>query len=213
MKKAISTVSVTDGDSDGNLPGHPPITIRVGYEWANDVKPAQDVRWQFIRKTAHRVAASLAEEATKLKAPQTFLARVSRMRALHGAMVLPSLLARCAKSEVLIFDLTGLNPNVMLEIGIALAVKGFDSGRVFVFQEVGANNQPLRKEPSDLTGFFFTRYVADQKSPDGFKLIDAHGFRGALRARLVEDARQRGMWRDPKGVQLERDPDEAGGKR
>jgi hypothetical protein len=211
MTKKIG-LTATGGGTDGREWEHSPITVRVGYEWAKEVHPSKDLRWQFIRDTAHRVAKSLEGEAGKLRATRAFSARVSRMRALHGAMLLPSLLSRCAKANILIFDLTGQNPNVMLEIGIALALKGVDSGRVFVFQEVGAKGNSLQEAPSDLTGFFFTRYVADPKSPHGFRLIDAQGFRGAFRARLVEDARERGMWRDPKGVELEKESDDASGQ-
>ncbi len=186
---------------------HLPISIRVGYEWDKTAGPRTDLRWQFIRKSLLNVAHSVDAQARKRRAPRPFSARVSRMRAQHGSMVLSGLMERCAESDILVFDLAGLNPNVMLEIGLGLAAKGFDSGRVFVFQEV-EGEVPVEKAPSDLEGFLFTRYEAVKTTVGRYRLKDLPGFNAALRARLVEDARLRGMWVDPRGVEAESESDE-----
>ncbi len=204
MKKAKSTVSAIDGDSDDTRPENPPVTIRVGYEWKKDVHPAADKRWHFRTETVMGVVESVVREASKKKAAHPLSVRVSRMRALHGAMLLPSLIDRCEKSDVVMFDITEQNPNVMLELGMALAFKGPYSGRVFVFQEAGGEkDEPIHDAPSDIGGFFFTRYKANLKAKLGYSLRDYPGFRAALKTRIIEDARVRGMWKDTGGAQFE----------
>ncbi len=179
-----------------------PLTIRVAYEWDKKKAPNRDPRWQFIKGVAVKVAKEVTEQSKKRKSPASFKCRISRMRAMHGTMLLNNLIKRCMDTDILIFDITENNTNVLFELGVALALKGSESGRVFIFQEVNPKTKnPINSTPSDLQGYFFTRY-ARMRTVGAYELIDKIGFRAAFRSRLIEIARERGMWSDAAGVSV-----------
>ena len=109
------------------------------------------------------------------------------------------LLRRIVESDIVIFDITGLNGNVLIEIGMALALKGTD-GRVFILQKSGSTGTPTKSaaHPTDLSGYFFTRYQEKvSRGGSAFQLVESQAFLAALRSRLIDAARERGLWRDP----------------
>jgi tetratricopeptide (TPR) repeat protein len=59
----------------------------------------------------------------------------------HPGDALRDILARIQKAEILIFDITGLTPNVMWELGLTLAIK--DAGRVIVIREESDSSLPF----------------------------------------------------------------------
>jgi hypothetical protein len=124
------------------------------------------------------------------------------VRARHGAGVLPRFIELCESSDIVAFDISKFNPNVMFELGLAIASKGVSSGRVFIFMETpscGEISKSLGEVPSDLAGYFITFYV---RGEDGYKICDSTGFRAALRTIVLDDARSRGMI-VPKGREVE----------
>jgi hypothetical protein len=177
-----------------------PISVRVGLEWQKNegqsrdtVSPTKDAVWQFLRLQIDGVLASVQKSSPKkLAATWPFSYRLGRMRALHGAELLPRFIELCETSDILVFDISNSNPNVMFELGLAMAIKGIGSGRVFIFMEKPADLRATtgRPVPSDLAGYFITFYT---QSKDGLVLCDKRGFNAALRALVVEDARTRGM--------------------
>lgn len=176
-----------------------PIMVHFGYPWpdkAAGIAP-EDPVWRFVRRLVAVSADSLAKiQAGRQSCPLPI--RINRLRAMHGGSVLETLLRRIRRSDILIFDITGGNPNVLLEIGMALACKG-TAGAVFIFQEAGRSGKSVKAAfpPSDLQGYFFTRYrkVATGSSVT-HRLVEPQGFIAALRSRLIESARERGLWRD-----------------
>ena len=133
------------------------------------------------------------------------------MRALHGASLLENFIRRCTETDIMVFDITGSNPNVMFELGLAMALKGPSCGNIFVFQETTPNDgEPIDKPPSDLAGYFFTRYHRlKSRAGTQYGLNDQSGFRAALRTRIVAAAREKDMWQDIRGVE----DDDPGGDR
>lgn len=59
----------------------------------------------------------------------------------HPGDALPHILARIQKAEILIFDITGLTPNVMWELGLTMAIK--DANRVIVIREESDSSLPF----------------------------------------------------------------------
>ena len=176
-----------------------PITVHVGYPWTKVTaeQKAGDAVWSFARQiigtASHAVAKIQANRGVS-----TLPVRINRLRAMHGGSVLDVLLRRIRRSDILLFDITGLNPNVLIEIGMALALKG-TVGSVFILQRTDSRGKPLKvaAHPSDLSGYFFTRYEAKVlRGRSSFRLIEPQGFLAALRARLIDAARERGIWED-----------------
>jgi hypothetical protein len=177
-----------------------PITVYVGYPWpklAAD-RPRKDEVWDFIRDKVKTAAEALAKTQANRAAPRLPI-RVNRLRARHGGSVLDVLLRRVDEADIVIFDITELNKNVLIEIGMALALKG-TAGSVFVLQKSDSKGRPLKTaaHPSDLNGYFFTRYQEKVlRGRSVFQLVEPQGFLAALRSRLINAARDRGLWRDP----------------
>ena len=105
----------------------------------------------------------------------------SRLRVLHGALIIDDIRSRIRTSDVLLFDLDQENPNVMLELGIALA-NSEDGKRIFVRMKQGQNI------PSDLNGYLISFY----EESDEYKLMDPKGFYAALRSAVIQRAQIKG---------------------
>lgn len=124
---------------------------------------------------------------------------VGRLRGRHGASLLGGILRKIESADVLFFDISGNNPNVLFELGYALAIKGADSGRVYVFCDES-------KTPcSDLKGFMLTYYQSvkselkkTKNNSPVLKLEDPRGFLAALRGTLIQIATDRDMWGESK---------------
>jgi len=177
-----------------------PITVHVGYPWPKRTggRKVTDRVWEFVRGKVSTAAEAVAKIQANRTAPKLPI-RVNRLRALHGGSVLDVLLRRVEESDIVIFDITGLNENVLIEIGMALALKGTD-GRVFILQKIGPTGTPTKSaaHPTDLSGYFFTRYEEKvSRGGSAFQLVESQAFLAALRSRLIDAARERGLWRDP----------------
>ena len=109
---------------------------------------------------------------------------VARLRARHGGQILPVIRERIRDADALLFDLGDNNPNVYLELGMALALQG-DARNVFVLR---LKDQDIATA-SDLAGFLFTEY----RQKPTYSLVDARGFRAALKAALLWRLRQKGI--------------------
>jgi hypothetical protein len=84
--------------------------------------------------------------------------RYNRLRATAGAFILDGIRERIIKSHAVIFDITGFNPNVMFELGVAMeASKDAGNGaKVYIICE--GKDYTKAKIPSDLAGYFVSLY-------------------------------------------------------
>jgi hypothetical protein len=190
------------------------IRIAIGYGWsvekADKGKGGLTNHWSFLREEVKSVISTVYKLAEKRTAPLYPLdIDCSRLRARHGMGALGGILNKIKQSDILIFDISGHNPNVLFELGYALAVKGVNSGQVFIFhQETKGKKQSV---PSDLTAFMRTEYrllsstkpkkASKPEKSDGTeknvcyaRLKDSRGFKASLRGKITELARKRSMW-------------------
>jgi len=183
----------------------PLIRVAIGYGWREfDGKShGLNPHWRFLKKSVESVVSELEKRAIKRQKP-IFPLRVTvgRLRGRHGCTVSGAILKRIEEADVLVFDISGRNPNVHFELGCAVAKKGIDSGRIFIFCKSGdendGGNQEEFRAPSDIGGFLFTRYSLVSNSTKGLnsyaKLEDSSGFKAALRSTLIEAACEKRMW-------------------
>lgn len=106
----------------------------------------------------------------------------SRLRSTSGTFVLSSIRERMASSYAIIFDITENNPNVMLELGIALELQKSikNSARVFLIACAEEYSDSLL--PSDIRGYFLTTYRIDEQTNTVI-----FGDNGSLVMRIVSD--------------------------
>ena len=97
--------------------------------------------------------------------------------------LLSTLRDRIERADVLVMDLAGHNANVLLEVGMAVAMKKGESGALIILKP---KNEAL---PSNLQGLVYCSY--DKALRKG--LEDQTGFRAALRTRILKVAKERQM--------------------
>jgi predicted nucleotide-binding protein len=97
--------------------------------------------------------------------------------------LLSTLRDRIQRADALVMDLAGHNPNVLIEVGMALAMRKEESGGLIILKP---KNEPW---PSNLQGIVYCNY--DKSRRRG--LEDQAGFRAALRTRIQKVAVQRQM--------------------
>jgi hypothetical protein len=181
------------------------IRIAIAYGWREfDGNPdGLNSHWDFLKKSVESVVSELEKRALKRQKPSRPLrVSVGRLRGRHGGSITGAIFKRIQQADVLVFDVSGNNPNVHFELGCAAAIKGIDSGRIFIFCQTGSqevvSNQEVFRPASDLSGFLFTRYLLNSKSAEQSlsyaKLQDTAGFKAALRSTLIEIACEKEMW-------------------
>ena len=179
------------------------ISIRVGYDWGSGQSAnAANQRWNFIRNLIKTTIDETNRRQHRLK-KEPLTVRLARMRAIHGGEVLGTFIKRCKDSDILVFDISTENPNVMLELGLAIAAKE-SQPCIYVFHEQKGIKFDITNIPSDLRGYFITSYrKADSKSGDTYRLVDLSGFKSSLMARIREVARNNEVIVDKAGLEEE----------
>lgn len=169
-----------------------PIRVYVGYDWDD---PA---RYRAIKSWIGSAFKQVMSLGKKHVSKKPLSIQCCRMRAKHGGDLLASIIERTKNADVLVYDISGANPNVCLELGCALAARGTYEAGVFILQETSSDKGSPRVCASDLSGQLITYYFGDH-------LHDSNGFRAALVSALIGAARKRGMWMDRSEVCVEDD--------
>lgn len=194
------------GMSDMEFRKSHPIQIYVSYGWSkhedkrSSVLPNSDPKWGALRKTLVKVANEVKALAGKSPGFTTLDIRINRLRGRHGSLLLHSLRDRIQKADVFVADIAGAtqdtcNPNVMIELGMALACGKLECQGLYVLTPRGGS------KPSDMNGILYTEY--SPMPGGGIKLVDANGFRAALRTTLLDLARDRRMVGTPTKAHVE----------
>jgi hypothetical protein len=107
-----------------------------------------------------------------------------RLRASAGKTMLDSIIKRIEKANVVIIDITHPNPNVFLELGIAIYYsKQNPAFSFYLIKEKQEGKKPTDDLPSDLQGLFITQY-----SIKGGKVSFDDG--GSLRMSIIGDVKE-----------------------
>jgi hypothetical protein len=87
----------------------------------------------------------------------------NRLRASAGKNMLDSILRKMSMSNAIIFDITETNPNVFIELGIAiLTVKSNPDLLLYLIKENKDDKSLFESLPSDLQGYFITEYTVEK---------------------------------------------------
>jgi len=168
-----------------------PIQISIGYGWSEHGSSENGLHehWAFLRDATNGVIDSFMKESEKAGSPfnKVKRPRVARLRATHGVELMKDILKRIDSSDILIFDISGDNPNVLLELGYSIAKHKIKKSkpRIYVFERCD------KKTPSDLSGILITKYdpMPNYKPSNKkvyAKLKDTKGFRSAILGALKE---------------------------
>ena len=97
--------------------------------------------------------------------------------------LLSTLRDRIERADALVMDLAGHNPNVLIEVGMALAMQKGESGALIVLKPKDES------WPSNLQGIVYGNHHKSLRRG----LEDHAGFRAALRTRILKIAKERRM--------------------
>ena len=164
-----------------------PIEICVSCPWSkrgqSTVPIRQDKRWAFLRALVTKVIDECETRSRVSPGEHKLDIRLYRLRGRQGMHLLSTLRDRIERADALVMDLAGHNANVLLEVGMAVAMKKGESGALIILKP---KNEPL---PSNLQGLVYCNY--DKSLRKG--LEDKAGFRAALRTRILKVAKDRQM--------------------
>lgn len=166
------------------------VEIYVSCPWAkrgkSTVPMRQDKRWAFLRNLIKSVVDECYARARTSPGQHKLDIRLHRLRGRQGMNLLTTLRDRIGRADLLVMDLAGGNPNVLLEAGMAVAMHKPESGALIILKP---KNEPW---PSNLQGIVYCNY--DKSLRRG--LEDQAGFRAALRTQILKVAKERGMMTD-----------------
>ena len=177
------------------------IRIAVSYAWPEGKTARTDKKWAALRNLLQSVCSEAHKRAVKLDGKSDIRFSVSRLRASHGTLVLGALVERIRSADAYVADVAAedgdsCNPNVMVEVGLAIASRHGENDTLFLLKPKELSSKPEKFPfPSNLQGVLWTEYL---RKTDDLSLIDLPGFTAALRSRLLRAAIERGLLR-PKG--------------
>jgi hypothetical protein len=164
-----------------------PIEIYVSSPWSkkreSTVPMRQDRRWVFLRSLIKKVIDECQSRGCASPGKYKLDIRLHRLRGRQGMHLLSTLRERIERADALVMDLAGHNPNVLIEVGMAVAMYKGESGGLIILKP---KNEPW---PSNLQGMVYCNY--DKSLRRG--LEDQVGFRAALRTRILKVAKDRQM--------------------
>jgi hypothetical protein len=159
------------------------IIISSGYQWSN----SQDLENLSIGSVSEIAVKSLVESVLKDKGIaviRPFLV-YKRLGASAGRLVFDGVYNKILSADILIFDISEGNPNVFIELGIALALQR-ENGKTRIFL-IGRKSKDISRIekllPSDLQGAFVSEYVL-QKEKITFK------DRNSLRSSIIKEIKE-----------------------
>jgi hypothetical protein len=163
------------------------VEIYVSCPWTKKGKSTvpirQDKRWAFLRDVVKSVIDECQARVHTYEGKHNLDIRVHRLRGRQGMNLLSTLRERIQRADALVMDLAGGNPNVLLEVGMAVAMHKAESGALIILKP---KNESW---PSNLQGIVYCNY--DKSLRRG--LEDQAGFRAALRTRILKVATDKGM--------------------
>jgi hypothetical protein len=164
-----------------------PIEIYVSSPWSkrgkSTVPVRQDRRWAFVRNLITNVIDECHSRGRAAPGEYKLDIRLHRLRGRQGMNLLSTLRDRIRRADALVMDVAGHNPNVLIEVGMAVALYKGESGALIILKP---KNETW---PSNLQGIVYCNY--DKSLRRG--LEDQAGFRAALRTRILKVATDRQM--------------------
>lgn len=159
------------------------IIISSGYQWSN----SSDLGSLSIESVSGMAVKKIVESVLKDKGIAVIRPFVNykRLGASAGRLVFDGVYYKIQNADILIFDISEGNPNVFIELGIALALQRENGKtRIFLIGRKTKNISRIEKLlPSDLQGAFVSEYVL-QNGKITFK------DRNSLRSSIIKELKE-----------------------
>jgi hypothetical protein len=129
------------------------VYARFGYQWKDAHGHAQKALSLALKKTLKGFFKDIRSSSSR---QAEYKLNYASLRAQAGKPVLHRIVLDILSADLLFFDLTYLNPNVLLEIGIAYAT----NENLFLLSDERSKSPP----PSDLAGLTYCKYSVEKTS-------------------------------------------------
>ncbi|MBM3431667.1 MAG: hypothetical protein FJX92_01520 [Bacteroidetes bacterium] len=141
--------------------------ISAAYRWPDERKKEKTNHSEIAIK---HIAKMITNRFNRKEKFPTINISYKRLRASAGKTMLESIFKRIETSNVVIFDISEDNPNVFLELGIAMALtKNNYNISVYLIKERKEKGRLLSELPSDLQGYFISEYIVNAKGEVSFQ--------------------------------------------
>jgi hypothetical protein len=149
-------------------------TISGGYQWSS-----KESKLAILQVSNYIINRFDGKSGKKLK----YNINYRRLRSSAGRSILDSIVSKIKNSQVVIFDISDKNPNVMLELGYALAISNdIEYLSIYLICKKG---EPLPKNiPTDLHGYFISEYTINTNGV--IKFIDNNTLRMSIESDVKE---------------------------
>lgn len=128
--------------------------VVLSYEWSkNDAG---------MSNTAYKAFKKLSQNINNRLGVNKNLVNYRRLRGSAGSFLFPSIFKMIRNADIIIVDITNNNQNVLLELGIAIAIQQEVKSdlEIYLIREV---KKRRNKIPSNLVGYFITDYSMKKK--------------------------------------------------
>jgi len=148
------------------------INICFGYSWDGDGLNKNSY------KAFTKVCDSVIKQITNSKKfnNNDYSVTRRRLRGSSGGFMFDRIYKMILNANILVFDISKINANVMLELGIAIAIQRElkTNLNIFLITDIDAKENTV----SDLSGYFISRYKVDKSRNIIFK--DNNSFRSSM---------------------------------
>ena len=132
--------------------------IYGAYNWYEETENENKVKNQYTTKVIKHLVGQVENRMKKQFSNEVPKIRYNRLRATAGSFLLDGIKKRIQDSNAIIFDITGFNPNVMFELGIAIQTAHDNDNSAKVYIICQGKNFAEAKIPSDLHGYYISLY-------------------------------------------------------
>lgn len=153
-------------------------SIVASYEWkkkGEKVTPHSELAIKELVKSVDQYFSK-----RKLKSGDPYKIVYKRLRASAGELILNKIFKQINTANSIIVDISHPNPNVYLELGIAVALSFKNTQVLNVYLIREKTSKEFVEPPSDLKGFFLSEYVFERG-----KIVFKD--QGSLRMSLISD--------------------------
>ncbi len=136
--------------------------ISAAYQWRKAGEKLIDCHSEMAIKEIIKQVNNLFEGKTSKNGVE-YKIDYKRLRASAGRNMLDSIIRKMNMSNAIIFDITETNPNVFIELGIAIqTAKAKPELSLYLIIEKKDDKSLLESLPSDLQGYFITEYTVEK---------------------------------------------------
>ena len=138
-------------------------TLAASYQWSNKLVANGESKSEgAIRKIVESLKKRYAKNSTHKNGAKINF-DFKRLRASAGKTILDSILNRIQNCNALIVDISSKNPNVYIELGLAIARSKHDAKfSLYLIREINSSTSVIDDLPSDLQGYFISGYIKEK---------------------------------------------------